>query len=98
MQTAAANELVDLGTARRTLIPRRDGVPVSPSTLWRWIRQGINGVRLEVVYIGSKPYTDQQRLERFFDSVTERRLQGIRVDEPTVLTATDDELRAAGVL
>lgn len=98
MQATDDNELFDLGTARRREIPRRGDKPVSSSTVVRWYTKGINGVKLEVVYIGSKPYTDRQRLKRFFDEVTARRLARDQEKTPAVITASDAELQAAGVL
>ena len=96
--TLEAEELVDLGTARRTLIPRRDGEPVSPSTVWRWVRHGINGIKLRVTYVGAKPYTDSRSVRAFFDAVTEARQASQRTTEPELLVASDAELKAAGLL
>ncbi len=94
-----SENLVDLITARRTLIPRkRDGKTLAPSTLWRWIGKGIEGVRLEVVYIGATPHTSREALQRFFDAVTAARLAKMRSDEPETVFATDEELAAAGLL
>lgn len=91
--------LVDLTTARRTLIPRkRDGKVLAPSTLWRWIGKGIDGVRLEVVYIGATPHTSHEALQRFFDAVTSARLAKLRTSEPELVVATDAELHEAGLL
>ena len=40
-----SDELVTLDYARKQLIPRRsDGKPVNPSTVWRWIRKGLEGL------------------------------------------------------
>lgn len=97
MQTAIG-DLIELGTARRTLIPRKDGTAVSPSTVWRWVRKGINGVKLQVWYVGAKPHTTPQALQQFFDEVTAKRLASIAQDNPQLLTASDAELVAAGLL
>lgn len=56
-----SDELVTLDYARKHLIPRRsDGKPVNSSTVWRWIRKGLEGldgdrIKLIVIYAGSRP-------------------------------------------
>lgn len=92
-------ELVDLSTARRTLIRRkRSGKTVAPSTVWRWIHSGLDGVRLEVCYIGSVPHTSKPALCRFFDAVTAARLSRNLKSESTSANVTDEELRKAGLI
>ena len=94
-----SEELADLTTARRTLIPRkREGKTLAPSTLWRWISKGIDGVRLEVVYIGATPHTSREALQRFFDAVTAARLAKMQSSAPELLVATDAQLKAAGLI
>ena len=77
--------------------------PGRPSirTVWRWMRRGAKGTRLESVTIGGRRYTSREALERFIRSqnsdhlttpvstVTSRRKQG--------LEAAEAELDAAGV-
>jgi hypothetical protein len=92
-------ELVDLSTARRTLIPRkRSGKTVAPSTVWRWINSGLDGVRLEVCYIGSVPHTSKPALCRFFDAVTAARFAKKLKCESTTAIVTDAELLRAGLI
>ena len=62
------------------------------------MRKGINGVKLQVWYVGAKPYTTAEAVQQFLDAVTERRLAGTRGDEPQLMMATDAELAAAGLL
>ncbi len=91
--------LVDLSTARRTLIPcKKNGKAISPSTMWRWIRRGINDVRLEVRYVGSVPHTSQEAIQRFFDGVTEKRLAAHRSSDSGTVTVTEADLKKAGLL
>ena len=40
------------------------------STLWRWARQGLMGVRLEYQRVGRRIYTSREALDRFFEAVT----------------------------
>jgi len=35
------------------------------STVWRWISNGVGGVRLETVQIGGRRYTSIEAIERF---------------------------------
>ncbi len=37
-------------------------------SLWRWINQGVNGVRLESVLIGSRRYTSSEAIARFVEA------------------------------
>ena len=47
-------------------VPKINGRRHAPSTLWRWCRQGLGGVRLEHVRIGRTIATSTQALDRFF--------------------------------
>lgn len=94
-QNGTVNELVTIGEARRNLIPRKDGREVSPATTWRWINVGINGVRLEVVYVGNTPFTSAEMVAEFFQRVTSARTAKRDAAEVPV---SDDELEAAGLL
>ncbi len=88
------HELVELSTARNELIPKRGGKPISPTTLWRWIRKGCCGITLDVAYVGNTPYLSRDMVRRFIDQVTAARMR-----KPDVLAddVTDGELRAAGL-
>ena len=89
------DELKDLGTARRDLIPKRgSGKPTSPTTVWRWIKKGILGVRLQVKYVGSTPYVSRAMINEFIEAVTAART---KKDEAKPDDVSDDELRAAGL-
>lgn len=97
------DELISLDEARRTLIPRRpDGRPVNPSTIWRWIHKGLAGIdgeriRLDVFYVGSRPYVTREALERFFARVTESRLANHRRAATAATDVTQEELADAGL-
>ncbi len=97
-------ELVDLTTARKELIPRRpDGKPVDPSTVWRWIRKGLEGIdgeriKLAVVYAGSRPFVTSDAIDEFFRAVTEAKLERHRRAEELAADVSDEELQAAGLL
>jgi hypothetical protein len=40
------------------------------STLNRWIKIGLNGVRLETIFIGGRRWTSKEALERFNQRLT----------------------------
>ena len=96
-------KLVDLTTARKELIPPRpNGKPVNPSTVWRWIRQGLEGVdgeriKLEVIYAGNRPFVTPDAIEEFFQALTAAKRERHRRAEELAADVTDDELAAAGL-
>lgn len=58
--------------ARSGLIPRRRGDrPVAPSTLYRWSKQGIRGVKLETLRAGGGLVTSAEALQRFFERLSQ---------------------------
>ncbi len=66
MQT---EELLTLEQARR-LFPR----PPHPSTLWRWVLEGVRGAKLETLVAGGRRYTSREAIGRFVVRTT--RLSG----------------------
>jgi hypothetical protein len=58
-------QLINLADAARQL-PRVDGRKIAISTIWRWCRLGLRGVRLEYVRVGRKICTSREALLRFF--------------------------------
>ncbi len=75
----ARENLISFSTAVRSL-PEVNGRRHSPSTLYRWARWGIRGIRLEYLRIGRCMVTSHEALERFFAR----------------LAAADDRAAAAG--
>lgn len=77
---------------------------VAPATTWRWARRGVCGIKLPVVYVGSKPYTSSQAFAWWCDEVTAAK----RGDKPVSsrtnkqrerdVAAAEAELRAEGIL
>ncbi len=88
------HQLVELSTARNEMIPKRGGKAISPTTLWRWIKRGCAGVRLQVKYVGNTPHVSRAMINDFIDQVTAARMSKpvAKADE-----VTDEELRAAGL-
>lgn len=65
--------MIDLDS--ETLISFQEATRHAPgkphiSTLHRWRRRGVHGVRLETCLIGGKRYTTREAMNRFFESVT----------------------------
>jgi len=58
------NEALTLAQAAREL-PRLDGKRPHPSTLWRWARKGLRGVRLEYCRLGRRVVTSRAALTAF---------------------------------
>lgn len=52
--------LMTLSQAARTL-PHRPAA----STLWRWCRKGIRGIRLEYLRLGGRIFVEEEALRRF---------------------------------
>lgn len=98
------NKLLHLEHARKNgPIPRRfNGKPINPSTVWRWIRKGLQAVdderiRLEVTYVGNTPYVTENAIAEFFQAVTAAKLERHRRAEALAADVTDAELAAAGL-
>ncbi len=93
-QNGMSNELVCISEARRTLIPKKNGREPSPATAWRWWNIGIQGVKLEVVFVGNTPFTSQEMIHEFFQRVTAARTAKRDARDNSV---SDDELADAGL-
>jgi hypothetical protein len=48
----------------------RRGRPTHPSTIYRWMKFGVRGVRLDSVRIGGSLYTSREAFQRFADQLT----------------------------
>lgn len=60
--------LLSLSDAAKTL-PCIDGKRVHVSTLWRWCKRGLKGVRLEYVRVGFRICTSSDALSRFINEL-----------------------------
>ncbi len=43
---------------------------VHVSTVWRWAKRGIGGIRLETIKLGGKTFTTSQALTRFIEKTS----------------------------
>ena len=62
--------VVTLREACERLPHRRAGRPTHPTTLVRWIDEGIDGIRLDGIRIGMSRCTSVEALQRFFEELT----------------------------
>lgn len=60
--------LVSLTEATK-LLPPLNGRRPSISSLWRWCRRGVRGVKLEYVRVGRSLATSREALNRFFEAL-----------------------------
>ena len=65
-----SEEILPLSAWAKQLPRRRQGRPMNPATLYRWAKQGLNGVRLEVIQIGGSTCTSKSALQTFFNALT----------------------------
>jgi hypothetical protein len=57
-------------------------IPSRPhsSTLWRWCRQGLHGVKLEYLRYGRRIYTTLEALDRFAQALAQADIPPSRVE------------------
>lgn len=78
--------LLSLTDAARAL-PAIDGRRPHVSTLWRWAKKGVRGVRLEHVRLGHRICTSREALNRFAQRLAEVDDQQSSTDRPRALVA-----------
>jgi Protein of unknown function (DUF1580) len=70
---------VSIDLYEETLVSLAEAVCLLPgrrphsSTLWRWYRRGVHGVRLETVVVGGRRFTSRAAIERFIQRTTAAR-------------------------
>ncbi len=62
-------ELLSLADAAASLPSLKDGQPIHVTTLWRWARYGLRGIKLETTKIGGRVFTNRRALQVFFADV-----------------------------
>jgi len=68
-------------------LPTRRGRKVHISTIYRWCKKGMHGLRLETVRVGGITYTNDRALQRF--------LRAPKVSAPPTAFADPSQLTAA---
>jgi hypothetical protein len=63
---------IPLAETLLTLTQAANHLPVRPhaSTLWRWYKRGVRGIKLETLVVAGRRYTSLEALERFVASST----------------------------
>ncbi len=61
-----SEQILSLTDAATMLPRRRGGRKPHVSTIYRWAKRGIHGVRLEIIQIGGTKCTSREALARFF--------------------------------
>jgi hypothetical protein len=88
-----ADDLLSLSAGAK-LVPSKP----APSTLWRWSKRGVFGVKLQVLCSGGRIFVRRSELVRFCDAVTQSRLNAsIRVYPGTKAAEVDRQLESAGL-
>lgn len=64
-------DVVSLNDAAK-ILPNRPHV----STMWRWYKRGVRGIRLETAVLGGKRYTSKEAIQRFVERTTEAHDRG----------------------
>lgn len=82
--------LMSLTDAAKNL-PLIDGKRVHSSTLWRWCRKGLRGIRLEHVRLGHRVCTTLEAVSRFTNALA----AGDRLVEPSQLPAPPKRTESA---
>ena len=68
MINLATENILSLSDAARAL-PKVDGKQPHISSLWRWTKHGVRGVRLEHARIGNRIVTSAEALNRFANNL-----------------------------
>jgi len=88
-------------------LPSFHGKRVHTSTIWRWARKGLHGVKLETRRLGSRFITSAEALDRFSKALSEIELPQRPAPPPKKTTNRQREksiaraeatLRAGGIL
>jgi hypothetical protein len=61
-------DLLTFSEAAKAL-PRINGSRPHASTIWRWAKRGLDGVKLETRRVGGRAVTSKQALERFTEAL-----------------------------
>lgn len=68
---SAESELRTVDYARKHWIPQPNGQPLHITTVSRWYRYGINGVKLRIQKVGRAPMLRKEWIDTFFKDLTE---------------------------
>ena len=80
---ATTEELLSLTEAARLVPRRRGGKRAHVATLYRWAKDGLRGVFLDVLQVGGTRCTSREALQRFFERLTARPERAAQLEEPS---------------
>lgn len=89
--------LLTLCQAARQLPSLRNNRPIHASTLWRWAKKGLRGVKLEVLPIGGGKATSMEALQRFFAALAQLQDAPVERTAPYQQDQIEQELIRAGL-
>ena len=78
-------------------LPKLNGRRPHPSTIWRWARKGVKGVRLESRRIGGRFVTSQEALERFAERLADVAIPDHHPEAPPAPKARSNRQRQRDV-
>jgi hypothetical protein len=81
----ATEKLITLSEAAGYIPPRRKGRRTHTGTIYRWAARGLRGVRLETIRVGGSLCTSPEKLQLFFNRLSE--LDGGSRDETKPLAS-----------
>lgn len=65
------NELISEKRVTVTQLAKREGV--NHSTVWRWINQGVRGVKLSTITVGGRDFVPDSLWEKFVRETTAKK-------------------------
>jgi hypothetical protein len=71
MISIADEKLIPLSETPRHLPKRPNGKRLHISAIYRWIKQGVRGIRLEALRLGGTTYTSSEALQRFASQLSQ---------------------------
>ncbi len=97
------DEFHTLANAAKKFLPRPNGRPVAPSTIWRWANKGVSmpdggRIKLQVWHCGGSTYTTPNACREFIDRQTNARQAPSQLDWPRRSDETSRKLSDAGLL
>jgi hypothetical protein len=90
MICVGSEQLLTLAQLAKRIPRRRRERPVHPSTVHRWRRPGIRGVRLECIRVGGAWHTSLEAFQRFCEQ-----LSALEADTPPAPARAAEGARAA---
>lgn len=84
-------------TEAATLLPKKNGKRVAASTIWRWSRKGIGGVKLQTWRLGRAFLTTPTALEEFGRALAELPPSPSRPATPTAAKPRSQNQRARDI-